>query len=172
MTKEGIVESSKATVLESTPVDFSIEVPILGPGELGTSVSTVTLKKDKPRRVKVVTRQGEVVKDWSDEIDPEIVTPLADLPEMQAQLKKQEDEEQKSLLTKAIDGLHRAYAKVHQEIEKVQEEEVRRSYESKVVKFGDDPNTLTDAEYDKYLLQREQDQKLAAYIQKRDREGK
>jgi len=134
-------------------VNFSIETPILA-GEMGSQVSTVTLTKaDK-------------------ELVPELEKAVVEYcgQETLNAIQKRDKERRAGRIQKAVDALHRAYAKLHSDVDKAREDDQRRTYESKVVKLGDRPEDLTDAQYDKYLLQREKDQQLAAYIEKRDRE--
>ena len=137
-------------------IKFEITTPIIAPDELGSTVQRVKLSKaDK-------------------ELVPELENAVVEYcgQETLDAIQKRDKDRRAGRIQKAVDALHRAYAKLHSDVDKSREDDVRRSYESKVVKLGEDPSKLTEAQYDKYLLQREKDQQLAAYIQKRDREGK
>ena len=136
-------------------VNFSIETPILA-GEMGSQVSSVTIRKHEIEEAKEIEA---AIRKHAGQETLDVIRAKA-------------DEKRQSRIKKAFDALHQAYARLHNDVDKAREDDVRRTYESKVVKLGEDPSKLTDAEYEKYLLQREKDQQLAAYIQKRDREGK
>jgi hypothetical protein len=170
MTEEGIVESSPATVIKRSRVDFEIEAPIIGSDtgdDLGTQVSRVS----GVHRSKYVTHDGDVIKEYDDELDYQELTPLKGSATENV-IKQKEAEEQKSLFQKVANWLHRDHIALQEKVTKAQEDDARRNYESKVVKLGDDPGELTQDTYDKYLSQREIDQRTATYMQKRDREGK
>ncbi len=138
---------------EKTP--FQITTPILA-GELGSQISTVTIRKHEIEEAKEIEA---AIRKHAGQETLDVIRAKA-------------DEKRKSHIQKAFDALHRAYARLHNDVDRAQEDAQRHSYESSVVKLGEDPSKLTDAEYEKYLLQREKDQQLTAYIQKRDREGK
>jgi hypothetical protein len=164
MAEDGIVESSKATVLKRTPVDFDIGND--AGDDLGTQVSRIKGIK----RSQYVEKDGTVIHEYDDELDFQELTPLKGSATEKV-IKQKKAADRKSALAAFVDWGQSLVNRVSERISKAEEDDARRSYESKVVKLGDDPNTLTDAEYETYLLQRERDQKLATYTQKRDREG-
>jgi hypothetical protein len=128
MTHEGIVESSPATVIKRTPVDFNIDVPIVGTGdELGTQVSRVS----GVHRSKYVTHDGDVIKEYDDELDYQDLTPLKGSATEQV-LKQKEAKEQKSLLQKIAGWLHRDHIALQEKVDKAQENDARRDYQSSV----------------------------------------
>ena len=137
-------------------VEFSIETPVLGIGEMGSEVPSVRLHKADIEEAKEI--EAAIRKHAGQETLNVIRAKAV--------------EKRKSHIQKAFDTLHRAYARLHNDVDKSREDDVRRTAASKIVKLGSDPSKLTDAEYEKYLVEREKDQQLAAYIQKRDREGK
>jgi len=167
MEEEGIVETSPATIVKRTQVDWNIETPILGSDtgdDLGTTVSRVS----GVHRSKFVTKQGRIIKEYDDELDYQDLEPYkGSATEKVAKEKKAAD--RKSVLTRVVDWLRRDDAELHQKVSKVQEDAARRNVESKEVQLGEDPALLTQERLDKYNAQRKIDQEVADWAYKRDR---
>ncbi len=156
---------------EKTP--FRITTPILGAevgDELGTQISHVNLNKGV-HRSRYVEKDGPVIFEYDDELDFQELTPLKGSA-TEAVIKKAAAEKRKSAIAAVVEWGRSWISHLSGSIRKAQEDDARRTYELKEVHLGEDPGTLTQERYDTYLKQREADQKLAAYIQKRDREEK
>ena len=152
MTEEGIVESSPATVIKRTKVDWNIETPIIG------SDSSV-------HRSKYVTKQGRIVKEYDDELDYQDLSPLKGSP-TEAVIKEQEAADDKSAWDAVIAW---GWSKINGLSDQLRK--TSKLPGEAIVKLGDNPDDMTDAKYAKWEEERRQDQQLAAYIEKRDREG-
>ena len=163
MAEDGIVETSKATVVKRTPVDFELTVPFIGAGELGTDVSSVS----GVHRSKYVTKSGDVIKEWDDEVGDQEIYPYKGSPTEEVRKQKKE-ETRKSLITKVIDWLTRDNAELQAKVDAAREASNRPAGES-IVKLGDDPLKMTDIDYVKYCRERQQQQDLAAYVYERDK---
>jgi hypothetical protein len=191
MTHEGIVESSPATVIKRTAVDYEIEAPIIGAGELGTDISSVS----GVHRSKYVTHDGDVIKEYDDELDYQDLTPLKGSA-TETVLKAKKDEGQHSLLLKIVDTLSQKANDLWGMVAKAEERDARREYDqsvealvdsmaqdivSKSVEYGAGPElSLSQAKADvwlhhpelvkRYEDERRQKRDVVAYVQKRDRE--
>jgi hypothetical protein len=165
MEEEGIVESSPATVIKRTKVDWNIETPFIGSGDdLGTETSRIS----GVHRSKYVTKSGHIVKEYDDELAYQDISPYKG-SETEDVIKERKLEERKSLLTKVVDWLTRDIAELKAKVDVAREASNRPAGES-IVKLGDNPDNMTDADYEKWLLKREQQQDLASYVYERDKQ--
>jgi hypothetical protein len=165
MADDGIVESSPATVIKRTKVDWNIETPFVGSGDdLGTQTSRVS----GVHRSKYVTPSGRVIKEYDDEVGDQEIYPYEGSATEKV-IKQKKLEERKSLLTKVVDWLRRDNAELQAKVDAAQDAVNHLPGES-IAKLGDSPDNMTDADYEKYLLKRQQQQNLAAYVYKRDKQ--
>jgi hypothetical protein len=107
---------------------------------------------DEPRRVKLVTKSGDVVTDYEDEYFSDDDTPLADLPDTQAAIAKAEAQRRADLIEKATAPLYAGLNENRQNIEKLQDEQARVEWEHQQ-KAG--ANVHDQESYEKYLQERQ-----------------
>ena len=160
MADEGIVETSKATIVKRTPVDFNIEVPFVG-SDMGDDLGTETSRVSGVRRSKFVTKQGVVVKEYLDELDYQDLTPLKGSA-TEAVIKEQEAADNKSAWDAVVEWGQAQIGHLSNRLHKAQEDTVRADYESSVearvdkmawerVKKSDKITTMAQATADIWL---------------------
>jgi hypothetical protein len=96
---------------EKTP--FSTTTPILGLGELGTEVSSVTLTKADKEEVREIEKALK-----------------QHVPDTLAVIKKRESERRAGRIQKAVEGLQSAFGKLHAKLEKAQEDAAQGEYDA------------------------------------------
>ena len=164
MSEEGIVESTPATVIKRTKVDWNIETPIIG-SDSGDDLGTQTSRISGVHRSKYVTKQGRIVKEYDDELDYQDLSPLEGSA-TDAVRKEKEAAEDKSAWDAVIAW---GWSKINGLSDQLHK--TSKLPGESIVKLGDNPDDMTDAKYAKWEEERRQDQQLAAYIEKRDRKG-
>ena len=166
MEEEGIVESSPATVIKRTKVDWNIETPFVGIGDdLGTETSRVS----GVHRSKYVTKSGDVVREYDDELDYQELHPYKG-SEDEKVIKAKKAEKRKSLITKVVDWLWHDDAELQAKVDTMQRDSARRNVESKEIQLGEDPALLTQERLDKYNAQRKIDQEVAKWRYQKDKQ--
>ena len=127
MTREnGIVESSKVVILSKADADYDLEkedfeitTPIIGAGELGSQISTVTLRKgDEEVEVEV--------KDIEDAVRKYAGQETLDV------IRKNADEKRKSNIQKAFDALERGYNAISRKLDMAKDDAAQRDYENSI----------------------------------------
>ena len=127
MSKEnGIVESSRVVILAKADADYDLEkedfeitTPIIGAGELGSQISTVTLRKgDEEVEVEV--------KDIEDAVRKYAGQETLDV------IRKNADEKRKSNIQKAFDALERGYNALSRKLDMAKDDAAQRDYENSI----------------------------------------
>ena len=109
-------------------------------------------KDDEVRRIKLVTKTGEVVTDYEDEYFSDDDTPLADLPDTQATIAKAEAQRRADLIEKATAPIYAGLDENRKNIEKLQDEMARDEWKHQT-KAG--ANVHDQESYEKYLQERQ-----------------